>query len=343
MPSLHCLLSALLITACAMLSGLSTHALAQSPSPSPPPPPPPHAQAQAWPQRTVKLLVPLPPGTSVDVSARVYAERLASIWGHAVVVENLPGADGLIAMREFVGRRDDHTLMYSFAGLITINPVLYATLPYDAKRDLVPIAVSSENYLAVAASPKLGVNTLGDLLKAHGSNGTGLHWAATPGLTYFAFASLAKQAIQEMVYVPYRDFAPALSDLREGRIAVVSTGLTQLLPQAQAGHLKLLTVFNRTRSPQTPNVPTTAELGYPDLVFDGTTGFFGWRDISNELRARIAADVRTVASQPLVAARFESIGVVARSGTPAEFESAIEDQRLKVAKVAAVVGIRPAP
>lgn len=301
------------------------------------------AAAQAWPQRPVRLIVPLSPGTAVDVTARVYAERLASMWGQPVTVENLPGADGLIAAKEFVRRRDDHTLFYSFAGLITINPWNYATLPYDPARDLVPISASSDNFLAIAVSAKLDVATLPELLNRGRSRVEKINWAATAGLPYFAFAGIQNASGLEMVYVPYRDFNPALTDLIAGRIDVVSTALTQLLQHEQAGNLKLIAVINRTRSALTPNVPTVAELGYPDLAFDGITGFFGWRDMSVPLRERIAADVRSIASQPAVVARFEAMGVMARSGTPAEFAMAIEEQRVKVAKVAAAIGTRPAP
>ena len=301
------------------------------------------ASAQTWPQRTVRLIVPLPPGTAPDVTARVYAERLALIWSQPVIVENLPGADGIIAAREFVGRRDDHTLLYSFAGLVTINPLAYEKLPYDPSHDLAPIAVSSDNFLAIAVSPKLGVATVAELLKLARSRAEKINWASTPGLPHLAFAGFQKDNGVEMVHVPYRDFNPALADIKEGRIGVVSTALTQLLPHEQAGNLKLVAVLNRTRSPLAPNVPTAAELGYPDLAFDGITGFFGGRDMSVELRQRIAADVRAVAAQPAVISRFEAIGVVARSGTSAEFAAAIEEQRIKVAKIAAAIGMRPAP
>jgi tripartite-type tricarboxylate transporter receptor subunit TctC len=301
------------------------------------------ASAQTWPQRTVRLIVPLPPGTAPDVTARVYAERLALIWSQPVIVENMPGADGIIAAREFVSRRDDHTLMYSFAGLVTINPLAYEKLPYDPAHDLVPIAASSDNFLAIAVSPKLGVATVAELLKLARSRAEKINWASTPGLPYLAFAGFQKDNGVEMVHVPYRDFNPALADLKEGRIGVVSTALTQLLPHEQAGNLKLVAVINRTRSPLAPNVPTAADLGYPDLVFDGITGFFGGRDMSIELRQRIAAAVRAVAAQPAVVSRFEAIGVVACSGTPAEFAAVIEEQRIKVAKIATAIGMRPVP
>ena len=239
--------------------------------------------AQAWPQRTVRLIVPLPPATAVDVSARLFAEHLAVRWKQPVVIENMPGADGILAVQEFVRRQDDHTLLYSFAGVITINPLLYEKLPYDPTHDLVPIALSSENFLVVAASAKLQVNSLDGLVKLARSRSDRLNWAATPGLTYFAYAGFLSAAAIEMVYVPYRDFNPALSDLGEGRIEVASAALNQLLPQSQAGRATLLAVLNQARSPLAPNVPTATEAGYPGLGFDGVTGFFGGRDMPREL------------------------------------------------------------
>jgi tripartite-type tricarboxylate transporter receptor subunit TctC len=300
-----------------------------------------HLLAQTWPQRTVRVIVPLPPGTPPDVSARLFAEHLSMRWRQPVIIENITGADGILAAKEFVSRRDDHTLLYSFAGLITINPVLYEKLPYDPARDLVPIATTSDNFLVMAASSKLQVGSLGDLVKLARSASTKLNWAATAGLPYFAFASFLKNAGIEMVYVPYRDFNPALSDLGEGRIEVASTGITQLLPHTEAGRATLLAVLNRTRTPLAPNVPTVAQAGYPDLTFDGVTGLFGWRDMPSALRDRIAADVRAVAENPAVSDRLPAIGILARGSTPGEFAAAIEEQRVKVASIAAAIGTRP--
>jgi tripartite-type tricarboxylate transporter receptor subunit TctC len=118
------------------------------------------AAAEPWPQRTVKVIVPLPAGVAVDVSARLFAEQLSARWGQPVVIENMPGADGTLAAKEFASRADRHTLLYSFAGLITINPLLREKLPYDPARDLVPIATTSDNFLAIAVSSKLQATTL---------------------------------------------------------------------------------------------------------------------------------------------------------------------------------------
>jgi tripartite-type tricarboxylate transporter receptor subunit TctC len=298
-------------------------------------------EAQSWPQRPVRLVVPLPPGTAIDVSARLFAEHLSGRWNRPVVVENVPGADGILAAREFVSKRDNHTLLYSFAGPITINPVLYEKLPYDPARDLVPIATSSDNFLAISVSAKSQANTLDELVKIARSRPSKLNWAATSGLPYFAFAGFLKSAGIEMVYVPYKDFNPALADLSEGRIDMASTALTQMLPHSEAGKLKFLAVINRTRSPLAPNVPTAAQAGFPDLTFDGVTGFFGWREMPADLRDRIASDVAAVVGNRAVADRLAAIGIVARGSAPAEFAASIDEQRAKVAAIAAAIGVKP--
>jgi tripartite-type tricarboxylate transporter receptor subunit TctC len=297
--------------------------------------------AQTWPQRPVHLIVPLPAGTAIDVSARLFGEELSHRWKQPVIVENIPGADGILATKEFVSRSDNQTLLYSFAGLITINPIVYKTLPYDAARDLVPIAITSDNFLAIAASKKSMIGSLGELVKLAKPQPGKLNWAATAGIPYFAFAGFQKTAGIDIVYVPYRDFTPATSDLDEGRIDIASTALTQLLPHEQAGHAKLLAVMNRTRSPAAPHVPTATESGFPELTFDGVTGFFGWRGMSTEMRDRLAQDVRAVTEIPSVRDRLPPLGIVARASTPAEFAAAIEEQRAKIATIATAIGTIP--
>jgi tripartite-type tricarboxylate transporter receptor subunit TctC len=297
--------------------------------------------AQTWPLRTVRVIVPLPPGTAIDVSARLFCDELSHRWKQPVIVENIPGVDGILAMKEFVSRTDGHTLLYSFAGLITINPHLYKNLPYDPARDLVPIAITSDNFLAIAASKKSQIRSLGDLISLAKSQPGKLNWAATAGIPYFAFAGFQKNAQVEMTYVPYRDFTPAVTDLDEGRIDIASTAITQLLPHEQAGHASLLVVMNRTRSPAAPRVPTAAEAGFPDLTFDGVTGFFGPRGMSNEMRDRLAHDIQAVTETKSVRDRLPPLGIVARTSTPAEFAAAIEEQRAKIAGIARAIGTLP--
>lgn len=299
------------------------------------------AASEPWPQRTVRVIMPLSPGSATDLAVRLFAQRLAERWGQPVIVENRQGADGIPAVVSFLGARDNHTLMFSFAGLITINPLTHDKLPYDPARDLVPIASAVDNFFGVAASETLKVASLEDFIKLVRAQPGKLNWAATPGLPDYIFAALQKSAGIEMAQISYRDFTPALQDLGEGRIQVAVTSLSLLLPQVQTGKAKLLMVTNHERAPLAPDVPTASEVGYPELTFDGVVGFYGWRDMPDDLKQRIAADVRAVGADPAVRARIENAGSAVRVGGPVEFAAAIEEQRAKIVAVTEAMGGKP--
>jgi tripartite-type tricarboxylate transporter receptor subunit TctC len=292
-----------------------------------------HSRAQTWPQRTVRVILPLPPGTATDMAARLFTQRLAERWGQPVIVENRQGGDGIPAVMSFLAARDNHTLIFSFAGVITINPLIHDKLPYDPARDLVPIASVVDNFFAIAVSDELKVTSLEDFIRLARSQPGKLNWAATPGLPDYIFLALQRRAGIKMTQVSYRDFTPALQDLAEGRIHVAVSGLAFLLPQVQTGKARLLMVTNHERAPLAPDVPTAQEAGYPDLTFDGVVGFYGWRDMPVDLKERIASDVRTVGTDPVIGARIASAGSLVRLGGPAEFAAVIEEQRAKIAAI----------
>jgi tripartite-type tricarboxylate transporter receptor subunit TctC len=292
------------------------------------------ALAETWPKRPVRVIVPNPAGVNLDVIARLFAERLGNRWGHRAIIENMPGADGNIAAREFVSRNDDHTLLYSFAGLITVNPLVYDKLPYDPEHDLVPIAATSNNLLAIAVSSTLPAASLADLANLARSRPDGLTWAATPGLPYFAFAAFQKLSGIDMQEVRYRDFNPAIVDAGESRIDILVAGFAPLLPHTQAGKIKLIAFINGERASIAPEVPTIAEAGYPQLTLEAVTGFFGNRTMAATLRERIAADVKQIADDPVLGAKLAAMGSIAQGSTPAEFAAAIAVQRDRVAAIA---------
>jgi len=292
---------------------------------------------ESWPQRAVRVIVPLPPGSNTDLAARQFAEKLSQRWHQPVIIENRQGADGIPAVSGFVSARDDHTLLCSFAGIITINPLIYEKLPYDPVRDLVPIASIADNFVGIAVSQTLKVKSLDEFVKLARSQPRKLNWAASPGVPLYAFAALQNSTGIEMVQVAYRDFNSALPDVGEGRIQAVATGLFLLLPQVQAGKIRFLMLNSRQRSPQAPEVPTASEAGYPELTFDSVAGFYGWRDMPTDLKERIAADIRAVAADPAIAARLASSGSALRVGTPAEFAAVIEKQSMQIAAIARIM------
>jgi tripartite-type tricarboxylate transporter receptor subunit TctC len=240
----------------------------------------------------------------------------------------------------FVGAHDEHTLMFSIGGPVTINPVSHAKLDYDPDRDLVPIASAADSFLAVAVNPSLGVNSIDELITLARAEPGKLSWAATPGLPQFVFAGFAKSAGLDMVQVSYRDFSPALRDVTENRIQVVATGLLPLLPFARDGKVKLLVLTNRERSPAAPELATAREIGHPELSADGFQGFFGWRGMPDALRDRIAADVRAAGSDPALREKLAVLGQAVRTGTSAELAAMIAEQRAKIATIAQAIGLQ---
>jgi tripartite-type tricarboxylate transporter receptor subunit TctC len=298
------------------------------------------AQADQWPQRPVRLIVPASAGSSSDFAARVFADELAARWKQPLIVDNRPGADGLIATTAVVGARDDHTLMFSFAAPLSVLPVIHASLPYDPARDLVPIASATDTFVVLSAHASLKLGALKELVSfAHARPGQLNYYAPASAFPYLMAGFLKAQHL-DLVQVSYRDQNLGVQDHAQGRIQVMMSVTTSLLPLVQSGHIKFLAVTNSKRSPMMPAVPTATEAGFPELAFEGLAGFIGPRGMSAELVERISADVRAVAAEPAVAARLAAVGQSARGTTPAEFAAMIEAQRGKIATIVQETGMR---
>jgi tripartite-type tricarboxylate transporter receptor subunit TctC len=297
--------------------------------------------AEPWPQRTVRIIVPNGPGSGTDVAARLFAERLAERWRRPVIVENRPGADGLIGVGAFAGMHDDHALLYSFSAPVSVYPELQEKLAYDPVRDLVPISWAAANFLVVAAAQSLKVDSLQELVTRARSEPGKLNYNGGLGMIPYVFARFLKENNLDMVAVSYREPLLGLQDLAEGRIQIMFTGITPAWPLAQSGKVKLLAVANTTRAAMAPDVPTATEAGYPDLAFDGRTGFFGPRDMPNDLRDRIAGDIRAVATNPKLSDRLAAIGQAVRSSTPAEFSVELAKERELMKSIMKVIGAKP--
>jgi tripartite-type tricarboxylate transporter receptor subunit TctC len=289
------------------------------------------------------VIVPVAAGSGTDLAARLLSERLGAIWKAQVVVDNRPGADGIIAATEFTNKGGDHTLFFSFPGPITLHPILREKLPYDPELDFVPIVAAADVALVIAASRSLEAKTLKDLVFAARSRDGQLNWTSTPGPFQIMFYNFLKTNGLTLARVGYRDIASAVTDLGEGRIHIMLTSYGSVLPGVEAAKVNVLAVLNTQRFPSLPEVPTASEAGFPDLTLDGLNGFFGPRDMSQELRLRIATDVRSVIADPSFASRLLGIGMVARSAGPAEFASILRQQRAMLAAYADAIGLKPRP
>jgi tripartite-type tricarboxylate transporter receptor subunit TctC len=296
--------------------------------------------AQTWPQRPVKFLVTLGPGSGIDIGTRLLADRLSKRWGQPVVVENRPGGDGLVAISAMIAAQDDHVLLASPTSSFTAHPFVYKNLPYKPE-DLQPIARVSNTIIVMAVPADLPVKSLAELVALARAQPGKLNWAGTTGAIDFLVAGFLRTAGLSLSKVPYRNQVEAANDLAAGRIQLNETAYAIVRPQLQAGKIKLLAVTNGVRAPVLPDVPTVTEAGYPDLALDGLVGFFGPPEMPLPLREHIAADVGEVGADPAIAARLNDTGQLPNFGGPAEFHAAIELQRARVAAAAKELGIVP--
>lgn len=297
------------------------------------------AAAQNWPQRPVKFLVTLGPGSGVDIGTRLLGDRLSARWGQPVVVENRPGGDGIVAITSFLGAHDDHVLLAAPTSSFTAHPYLHENLPYK-QSDLLPIARVSNTIITISVPVSLKLASFADVVAmARAQPGT-LNWAGVTGALDFTFAGFLQAKGLNMSKVPYRNPVEAANDLAEGRVQVYEGAYAIARPQIEAGRIKPIMLTNSVRAPMLPDVPTAAEAGFPELTMDGLVGFFGPPGMALELRERIAQDVRAV-TDASVESRLIATGQIVNIGGPSEFVAAIDQQRARLAEVAKDLGIKP--
>jgi len=300
------------------------------------------AQAPAaWPQRSVKFIIPLGPGSGVDITARVFAERLSAKWGQPVVVENRPGGDAFVAINAVIGAHDDHVLLFAPASTFTAHPYLHEKVPYDIK-ELVPIARVTNTLIGVGVPTALGVKTVKELMEKIKAQPGKLNYASVTGANDLLFASFLKNENLNMARVPYKDTVQAINDLAEDRIQGFVGAYAILRPHVQSGKVVVIALTNSKHAAALPDIPTTQEAGVKSFTMDGLVGLLGPKETPVAARERIAADVKEIAADPAVIERLGKTGQVISPGTPKEFADEIESQRAQVAKIGAVLGIKAA-
>jgi tripartite-type tricarboxylate transporter receptor subunit TctC len=306
------------------------------------------AQAQA-PTPTVprlaRLLAGFPAGGSVDITARVYAERLRGAFAPNVIVENRVGAAGRLAIEALrQAEPDGTTLLLSPASMMSIFPALYGDrLRYDPLTDLIPVTPAVLYPFGLAVGPAAAnVRTLEDLIGfARAQRGLNYASPAAGSAPHFLGVMLGRRAGVEFNHVPYRGAAPAIQDALAGQIPATINVLGDLVPHHREGRLRILAVTSAQRLPRLPDVPTFAELGHNDLTLDEWFGFF--------LPARTPAPVVeglhravTVASQePGLRETLQRLELEPRTEEPAAFARRIRAEQEKWAPIVAASGFRP--
>lgn len=299
------------------------------------------AQAQTWPTRPVKFIIPLGPGSGVDITARVFADKLAAKWGQPVVVENRPGGDAIVAITAVIGAHDDHVLLFAPTSTFTAHPYVHEKLPYDIN-DLVPIARVTNTLIGLGVPSALGVKTVKELAAKIKADPGKLNYASVTGANDLLFASFLKTEGLAMAKVPYKDPVSAINDLAENRIQSFVAAYAILRPRVQAGTVTVIALTNTKHAEALPDIATAHEAGFDSLAMDGLVGLLGPKDMPLAVRERIAADIREFAADPEIVKRLAVTGQVISPGSPKEFADEIESQRKQVADIGKNLGIKAA-
>lgn len=282
------------------------------------------AQAENYPSKSIRIVVPFPPGGATDLAARLIATKMGEHWKQTVVVDNRPGAGGNLGA-DLVAKSppDGYTLVMGVTGSHAINTSLYTALPYDPVADFEAISQVAVVPNVIVVHPSVPANTLAELVTlarrepgklnyASLGNGTAAH------LTMEMFKSAAGI---DIVHIPYKGSAPAVSDLLAGQVQLMVDGLPSSLPHVKAGKLRALAVTSAIRSAAAPDLPTIAESGYPGFYADAWSGLFAPKHTPKAIVDKLSVEVQRILKLPDVRERLAAVGAEAVGSSPAEFSA----------------------
>jgi tripartite-type tricarboxylate transporter receptor subunit TctC len=290
----------------------------------------------AWPTQPVTLVVPYTPGTGIDMIARQLSAHLPSAIGQPVVVENVAGASGNIGSERVArAKPDGHTLLVQVNTLV-MNKSLYKSLSYDPVGDFTPVAQTSWGTLLLVANPNVqNAASVGDVVSAAKAKPGQLTYA-TPGVGtphHLSMAMFLQRSGTEMLHVPYKGTAGAVTDLLGGRIDYMFLPVHVALQHIQAGKLKAIATGSAKRLPQLPDVPTLAEAGVTPDNIDMWYGVLAPKGTPVEVVERLNQEISKVLKQPEVAKSFKAQGMVPASSTPAAFGALVAKDAQRWAEV----------
>jgi tripartite-type tricarboxylate transporter receptor subunit TctC len=284
------------------------------------------AQA-AWPERPIRIVVTFAPGGASDIVARTLSDPLSKALGQPVIVDNKPGAGGTIGGLDVVrAAPDGYTLMLSNSTPTSIGPFTVGKQPYDPVTQFTHVAMLGVAPVLIMANPASGPATFKDLPKAAAASGFNFG-SGGPGSIGHIVGEMTKSAMKiSMTHVPYRGGAPMTTDLLSGQIPLGIDVITAFVPLVKSGQIKALAVTTRKRSPMLPDVPTVAELGYPQLVAENYFGISGPAALPKDVVDKLGKAVSDILADPAIVRKFADLGIHIETANSAEFTAFVAKQ-----------------
>jgi tripartite-type tricarboxylate transporter receptor subunit TctC len=300
------------------------------------------ARAESFPIRPVHILVPYAAGGAVDVLARTLGQSLAKIWGQQPVIDNRPGAGGIVASQALMQSPPDGYTLILVASGHPLNQFIYPSLPYDTFKDFTAISEVASSPLAIMAAKQGPFKTVQDVLAASRKEPDSLSYGMAGNGTsaHLAGELLKYVANVKIVAIPYKGGAPAITAVIAGEIPLSFNPLAEVVGQIEGGSLRALAVTSAERSKTLPDVPTVAESGVPGYDVSVWWGFLGPAKMPPELAAKIQTDSKTALQDPVVQKTLDQIGATAVGSTPAEFDAFMQAEVTKWEPVLKAANIR---
>ena len=301
------------------------------------------AQAPRYPTRPVRMIVPLPPGGSTDIVARIVAQKYTETWGQQVVVDNRPGA-GTSLGSELAARAtpDGYTLLFASGSLAT-NVPLYPKLPFHPVKDFVPIGTVGQSFYVLLVQPSLGVNSVQELISMAKAKPNYIQYASAGQgtITHMAVELFMMNAQIKMQDVPFKGGAPALLAFLGDQMPVIFSPIAECLPHLRAGaKVRPLAVTAARRVPDLPDVPTLAEAGVPDSVVLSRTGILAPAGTRRDIVNLLNTELNRLLQQAYVRDRLNSYGLVPVGGTPEDLGNHLKSEIARWTKVVKAAGIK---
>ncbi|MBY0332504.1 MAG: tripartite tricarboxylate transporter substrate binding protein [Acetobacteraceae bacterium] len=301
------------------------------------------AAAQAWPARPIRIIVPFPPGGPNDIIARLYQPQLQAILGQGVVIENRGGGGGVVGTDAAVkAAPDGTTFAITNGGSLVITPHVSANMPYRVPEDMTLVSVVTLVPEALVANPRLGVRTLAELvaLARREPGRLNIGTAGAAGISHLAAELFRVQTGTDVVVVPYRGAAPAVTDIVAGQIGLLFADLPVILPQIRAGTLTALATASERRSPVLPDLPTTGEQGFPGLLADNWYCMVAPPRLPQPILERMSAALRQASTAPEVRDALAAQGAQAVWTAQAAFAEMVRVESAKWERIARAANVR---